>query len=134
MKYMLDTNICIYLIKRKPPKVIEKFQALNVGDIGISSITVAELQYGAAKSARQRQNQTALDLFFAPLEIAHFDVGAAQQYGSIRAQLENLGTPIGAYDLLIAGHALSLEATLVTNNIGEFSRIPELTIENWVEE
>jgi tRNA(fMet)-specific endonuclease VapC len=133
MKYMLDTNICIYLIKRKPQQVLEKFQTHPVGDIGISSITVAELQYGVAKSQQQQQNQTALDLFLAPLEIVDFDPAAARQYGRIRAELERAGTPIGAYDLLIASHAQSLAVTVVTNNIGEFARVPELKVENWVE-
>ncbi len=133
MKYMLDTNICIYLIKRKPQQVLAKFQKHTVGDIGISSITVAELQYGVAKSQRQQQNQAALDLFLAPLEIVDFDPTAARQYGRIRAELEQLGTPIGAYDLLIAGHAQSLAVTLITNNIREFARVPELKVENWVE-
>lgn len=132
MKYMLDTNICIYLIKRKPYHVLEKFRAHTVGDIGLSSITVAELQYGVAKSQQPQQNQTALDFFLAPLEIVHFDNEAARQFGQIRAELGQLGTPIGAYDLLIAGHARSLDVTLVTNNIREFARVPELRIENWV--
>lgn len=133
MKYMLDTNICIYLIKRKPPQVLAKFQTHSVGDIGISSITVAELQYGVAKSQQQQQNQTALDLFLAPLEIVDFDPAAARQYGQIRAELEQSGTPIGAYDLLIAGHARSLRVTLVTNNTREFTHVPDLKVENWVE-
>ena len=133
MKYMLDTNICIYLIKRKPQQVLTKFQAYTVGDIGISSVTVAELQYGVAKSQRRQQNQTALDLFLAPLEIADFDPAAARQYGQIRAELEQAGTPIGAYDLLIAGHAQSLNVTLITNNTREFTRISGLKVENWVD-
>lgn len=132
MKFMLDTNICIYLIKRKPRHVLEKFQEHVLGDIGVSSITVAELQYGVEKSQHQQQNQTALDLFFAPLAIVDFDTVAAQHYGQIRTELEQSGTPIGAYDLLLAGHARSLALTLVTNNIREFSRVSHLKIENWV--
>ena len=116
MKYMLDTNICIYLIKRKPFQVLEKFQAHKLGDICVSSITVAELQYGVEKSQHQHQNQTALNLFLAPLEIVNFDNYAAQHYGQIRTKLERFGTPIGAYDLLITGHAQSLDIILVTNN------------------
>jgi len=132
MKYMLDTNICIYLIKRKPVQVLEKFQAHTLGDISVSSITVAELQYGVEKSQHQHQNQTALNLFLAPLEIVNFDTYAAQHYGQIRTKLERLGTPIGAYDLLIAGHARSLDIILVTNNTREFIRVSNLRVENWI--
>ncbi|MCB8946151.1 MAG: type II toxin-antitoxin system VapC family toxin [Ardenticatenaceae bacterium] len=131
MKYMLDTNICIYLIKRKPAQVLKKFQIYDLGDICVSSITVAELQYGVEKSQHPKQNQTALDLFLSPLIIVDFDTSAAQHYGQIRANLESLGTPIGVYDLLIAGHAQSLGITLVTNNTREFTRVPKLSIENW---
>ena len=131
MKVMLDTNICIYLIKRKPAQVVAKFQEYDLGDIGISSVTVAELQYGVAKSQQQKQNQQALDLFLTPLMIADFDLSAAQHSGQIRAELARQGTPIGAYDLLLAGHALSLGVVLVTNNVGEFSRVPNLRVENW---
>lgn len=132
MKYMLDTNMCIYLIKRKPHQVLEKFQTLSAGDISLSTVTVAELQYGIAKSQRPQQNQTALDLFLAPLAIVDFDSAAARQYGQIRAELEQMGTPIGAYDLLIAGHARSLNATLVTNHTREFARVSDLKTENWI--
>ncbi len=132
MKYMLDTNICIYLIKRKPFQVLEKFQAQTLGDICVSSITIAELQYGVEKSQHQQQNQTALNLFLAPLEIVNFDTYAAQHYGQIRTTLERLGTPIGAYDLLIAGHAQSLDIILVSNNTREFARVPNLRVEKWI--
>ena len=132
MKYMLDTNMCIYLIKRKPAQVLKKFQTYDLGDICVSSITVAELQYGVEKSQHPKQNQTALDLFLSPLIIVDFDTSAAQHYGQIRTNLESLGTPIGAYDLLIASHAQSLGITLVTNNTREFTRVPKLTVENWV--
>lgn len=124
--------MCIYLIKRKPPQVLKKFQAHRLGDICVSAITVAELQYGVEKSQQPKQNQAALDLFLAPLEIVNFDPAAAQHYGQIRATLERLGTPIGAYDLLIAGHAQSLGVTLVTNNIREFSRVSNLSVKDWV--
>lgn len=131
MKYMLDTNMCIYLIKRRPPEVLKKFLTQKLGDIGVSSITVAELQYGVAKSQRTEQDQAALNMFLAPLEIAVFDLSAAQQYGEIRAHLERQGTPIDAYDLLIAGHAQSLGMTVVTNNTREFKRVANLSVENW---
>ncbi len=136
MSYMLDTNICIYLIKRRPQQVLQRLQTYNLGEICVSSITVAELQYGVDKSRHAAQNQAALDLFLAPLEIAPFDAPAAQHTGRIRAKLERQGTPIrgpiGAFDLLIAGHARSLGCTLVTNNGREFSRVPGLVVEDWV--
>jgi len=131
MKYMLDTNICIYLIKQKPPEVLDKFAALSFGDVGVSAITVAELQYGVRKSQYPERNQQALEQFTLPLIIAGFDHNAAAAYGSIRATLERQGTPIGALDTLIAAHALSLGVTLVTNNEREFSRVPNLTVVNW---
>ena len=131
MKFLLDTDICIYLIKKKPPSVIEKLHAYQVGDIGISVVTVAELRYGAAKSQRIQQNHEALDLFLAPFEIVVFDENAAATYGEIRAQLEKAGEPIGPLDLLIAAQAKSLSMTLVTNNVGEFKRVKGLKIETW---
>lgn len=132
MKVMLDTNICIYLIKQKPASVLAHFEQYALGEIGISSITVAELQFGVSNSQKQQQNQAALDLFLAPLEIVDFDVRAAQIYGRIRAYLSQQGTPMGAYDMLIAAHAQSLDVALITNNLSEFSRVPDLRLENWV--
>jgi len=132
MKYLLDTNICIYLIKKNPPQVLQQFRSHSVGDIGVSSITVAELQYGVQKSQYTEQNQRALEQFLVPLVVASFDEQAAVEYGKIRAALEAQGTPIGALDMLIAAHALSLGATLVTNNVREFSRVPGLQLVNWV--
>ncbi len=133
MKYLLDTNICIYLIKHKPISVRHHFEAHIIGDVGVSSITVAELQYGAEKSQQIERNLAALQQFFLPLVIADFDMEAAHRYGRIRAYLEKQGTPIGPLDMLIAGHALSLGVTLVTNSVKEFARVPGLLIENWVE-
>ena len=133
MRFLLDTNICIYIIKQKPPKVFEKFQMLNPLDVGVSSITVAELEYGAYKSQRQEQNRAALSQFLIPLEILPFDERATQTYGQIRAELERRGTVIGSMDMLIASQAISLGLTLVTNNVRELSQIPGLTLENWVE-
>lgn len=131
MKYLLDTNICIYLIKQKPASVLAIFNEQAVGDIGISSISVAELSYGVQKSQFRDQNQRALAQFLAPLTKTAFDIEAAQAYGHIRAALEARGTPIGSLDTLIAGHALSLDVTLVTNNEREFSKVPKLRVENW---
>jgi tRNA(fMet)-specific endonuclease VapC len=133
MQYLLDTNICIYLIKQKPEKVISKFQTLSITDIGISSITVAELEYGVYKSQQQQKNKNALIQFLLPLEIVEFSQDAAVIYGIIRSDLESKGLVIGQMDMLIAAHAMSLGVTLVTNNIREFSRIPNLLLENWVE-
>ena len=131
MKLMLDTNICIYIIKRKPEQVMKHFLEYQVGDIGISSITLAELRYGVSKSKYAEKNANALDEFIIPLEVVSFDDTAAQAYGGIRAALELAGTPIGAMDMLIAAHAVSLGVNLVTNNTREFSRIPSITLLDW---
>ncbi len=130
--FMLDTNICIYIIKKKPQQVLRRLKKARVSDIGVSSITLSELEYGRAKSSRPDQNRIALAEFLAPLEILSYDDMAAQEYGKIRASLERHGTPIGPMDMLIAAHALSLNCTLVTNNEREFSSVASLKIENWV--
>lgn len=132
MKYMLDTNICIYIIKRKPSEVIQQFEKSEISSIGISSITLSELMFGTFKSANPARNQLALTRFAAPLEIWPYGDEIAVCYGHIRAHLERRGTPIGALDFLIAAHALSMDLTLVTNNEKEFARVPDLKIENWV--
>ena len=132
IKHMLDTNTCIYIIKRKPAMVIERFQKTKVSQIGISSITLSELLYGVSKSSKPEQNQIALAQFVSPLEILPYDDEAAQYYVDLRADLEKRGTPIGSLDMLIAAHALSLSGTLITNNEKEFKRIPNLKIDNWV--
>ena len=133
MQYLLDTNICIYLIKQKPEKVIARFQTLSISDIGISSTTVAELEYGVYKSQKQEKNKNALQQFLLPLEIIEFSQDAAVIYGYMRSDLESKGLVIGPMDMLIAAHSMSLDITLVTNNIREFSRIPNLLLENWAE-
>ncbi|MEJ5198050.1 MAG: type II toxin-antitoxin system VapC family toxin [Anaerolineae bacterium] len=132
MRFLLDTDICIYLIRHKPAGLLRKLTAQPIGDVGVSSITVAELQYGVQRSSRPEQNAEALTLFLLPLVVADFDYRAAEAYGRIRARLESNGTPIGPLDTLIAAHAASLNATLITNNVAEFSRVPELRIENWL--
>ena len=132
MIYMLDTNICIELIKRKPLQILGRFHNFTVGDIGISAITLAELRYGVAKSQAAEKNAQALAEFILPLEIADFDENAASAYGPVRAELEKSGTPIGPLDTQIGAHALSLGATLVTSNIKEFRRIRGLQVENWL--
>ena len=131
MKYMLDTNICIYITKRKPRHVFDRFKQHQVGDIGISSITYAELQYGVQKSLHVQQNAMALANFVAPLVIHPFTAEAGLPYGVVRSGLEQDGNPIGPMDLLIAAHAKQLEHTLVTNNSREFARVRGLQIENW---
>lgn len=132
MKVMLDTNICIYLIKKQPPSVLERFHTFPVGNIGISIITLAELDYGVAKSRHHARNRTALEQFVGPLEVADFDREAARVYGRLRVSLEEKGTLVGGMDLLIAAHAVSVGARLVTNTMREFRRIPGLRVENWV--
>jgi len=131
IKYMLDTNICIYIIKQKPKNVIERFRQAQVSEIGVSSITLSELEYGVMKSAKPEQNKLALAQFIAPIEISAYDDVAAQHYGVIRAHLERQGTPIGSLDMLIAAHALSQNSVLITNNESEFKRVSNLRIENW---
>lgn len=131
MRYLLDTNICIYIIKQRPKKVIENIRALSVGEVAVSAITLAELEYGAAKSSRPEQNRDALIAFTAPFEILPFDDNASLHYGEIRASLEISGQVIGAMDMLIAAHARSRSLTLVTNNSREFQRVHGLVIENW---
>lgn len=131
MKYLLDTNICIYIINNKPPHVFEKFKEFQLGQLGISSITASELAFGVEKSGSQR-NKQALNKFLAPLEVLPYDEQAIWHYAQLRHQLQSTGQPIGSLDMLIAAHALSLNATLVTNNSKEFQRVKGLILENWV--
>lgn len=130
--YLLDTNICIYIIKRKPESVFARFRELQPGTVGISSITLAEMQYGIEKSSKPGQNRQALHQFLLPLEIIGFNSMAAVEYGKIRTSLEKKGLPIGSLDMLIAAHAKSLGSVLVTNNMKEFDRVTDLNVENWV--
>jgi len=131
MTYMLDTNICIYAMKKKPEKVLQRLkEELNSG-ICISSITLAELEYGMKHSSNSVKNEQALLRFLAPLSILPFGAAAATEYGAIRAHLQKQGTPIGPLDMLIAGHAKAENIILVTNNVREFDRVPDLEIEDW---
>ena len=132
MKVMLDTNTCIAIIKRKPPQVLKRLSAYKVGEIGISWATLAELEFGVAKSQHLENNQAALDEFVLPLEIANFERETARVCGRVRATLEKKGVPIGSLDMMIGAHALSLGVTLATNNTREFSRIKGLTIVDWL--
>ncbi len=129
--YMLDTNMCIYIIKNKPEKVKEKLFSTHFKDICISSITLSELYFGVEKSNYSQKNKIALELFLSPFKVLPFGNEAAITYGKVRALLEKNGTPIGAMDYLIAAHALSENLVLVTNNEKEFVRIPNLKVENW---
>ncbi|MFM7549323.1 MAG: type II toxin-antitoxin system VapC family toxin [Cyanobacteriota bacterium] len=128
---LLDTNICIHIINVRPAAVLQRFRDYRMGEIGLCSVVAAELAYGVAKSGSKR-NRDALDLFLAPLAILPFDEAALWSYGDLRADLERQGTPIGALDTLIAAHALSQQASLVTNNVKEFERVPGLQLDNWV--
>ena len=132
MNYLLDTNICIYIIKRKPRSVIDQLNQITFDQISISAITVAELEYGARKSSLPEKNHAALNEFLGPFLILNFDYAATIEYGIIRNDLEQKGIPIGPFDMLIAAHAKSQNLTLVTNNAKEFNRVDGLKIENWV--
>jgi tRNA(fMet)-specific endonuclease VapC len=129
---MLDTNICIYIIKNKPQSVKQKFQEFSIGELCISTITVSELMYGAFKSQFIEKNLKAIESFLMPFEIVDYDYMASVEYGKIRADLERKGTVIGNMDMQIAGHALALDLILVTNNIKEFERVLDLKLDNWV--
>ncbi|MFM8789688.1 MAG: type II toxin-antitoxin system VapC family toxin [Chthoniobacterales bacterium] len=133
MRYLLDTNTCIYLIKRSPEQVMRRFKRLRVGDVGVSAITVCELQFGVSNSSQPERNQRALTEFLGPLEALDFPAAAAAVYGEIRAHLQRSGKPVGSYDLRLAAHALYHDLTLVTNNLREFARVPDLRTENWLE-
>jgi tRNA(fMet)-specific endonuclease VapC len=132
MKYMLDTNICIYIIKKQPDSVLQKFITLAQDEVCISSVTLAEMMYGVHKSQHPQKNQYALAEFIFPLEVMPFNEAATAHYGEIRAYLEKKGIPIGPLDTMIAAHARCLNAILVTNNKKEFVRIPDLEIQDWV--
>lgn len=133
MTYMLDTNICIYIMKNKPEKVLRRFQAELDSGLCISSVVLAELEYGMKHSADPVRNGQALLRFLLPLSILPFGPAAASEYGGIRAYLQSRGTPIGPLDMLIAGHAKAEGLVLVTNNVREFARVPGLELENWAE-
>ena len=131
LRYLLDTNIVIYVLKRRPVEVLSTFNA-NTSRMAISSVTLAELLHGAEKSSRVSENLAAIEDFCSRLEVLPYGPKAAQHYGAIRAALEKLGQPIGVNDTHIAAHARSEGLVLVTNNMGEFARVPALEAENWV--
>lgn len=133
MKYLLDTNHCIFLINGKYPQVASRLAVQYVGSVGLSSITTSELWFGVENSAHREQNRAALGKFLLPLKILPYDESAAHAYGKIRAFLEKAGRGVGSMDLLIAAHSLSLQAVLVTHNLKEFRRVPGLKLEDWTE-
>ena len=134
MRYLLDTNICIYLIKNRPATILARFSQHEPKDVAISTITLFELQYGIEKSQYQERSHKALAKFLSPLNVLGLNRHAAMEAAAIRAQLEKNGLPIGPYDLLIAGVARSRDMVLVTNNTKEFGRIDGLALENWIED
>jgi tRNA(fMet)-specific endonuclease VapC len=131
LQYMLDTDICIHVLKNRPEHLSQKFERLKES-IGISSITLAELLYGAEKSARRRENLDTVANFATRLDVLSFSHGAAAHYGEIRAHLIKAGTPVGLHDMLIASHARSEGLIVVTRNRKEFDRIPGLRVESWL--
>jgi tRNA(fMet)-specific endonuclease VapC len=131
MKYLLDTNICIYLMKGNFPLVVSRFRQFPINDIGVSAVSIAELEFGVANSSSAKHNRNTLDRWLSNLNQPAFDSNAARCYGTIRAQLQANGTPIGPLDMLLAAQAISLSATLVSNNLREFSRVRGLKVENW---
>lgn len=133
LRYVLDTNICIYIAKQRPPEVARRFARLAAGTVGMSLITYGELRYGAEKSVRGAEALATLDQLVELIPVLELSAGVGETYGKLRAHLERLGTPIGNNDLWIAAHALALGVTLVSNNTREFERVPKLKLQNWAE-
>ena len=132
MKYFLDTNTCIYFLKGKYPQLAERLKSKSPDDIKIPSVVAAELFYGAEKSSNKKKSLEVVENFLFPFEILEFGGTEMRVYGSIRAKLEAKGMVIGPNDLLIASIVLSSGGKLITNNVGEFKRVPSLKVENWV--
>lgn len=134
MRYLLDTNICSYILKNRPVSVKQKFDEAGAEHLCISSVVLAELYYGAARHPKSVTIRKEIDDFVSRLSVVAWDEQAANHYGAIRTALEKAGTPVGAMDMLIAAHARSMKATLVTNNLREFERIDGLAVQNWVDQ
>jgi tRNA(fMet)-specific endonuclease VapC len=130
--YLLDTNICIYIINNSPKQVVDRIKKLKVNQVKLSSISLAELEYGVSKSSSREKNRKALIQFASAFDIVYFNDNDAEVYGLIRAELEKRGQVIGPYDMQIAAQAITRNLILVTNNTEEFARIPDLKLENWV--
>jgi tRNA(fMet)-specific endonuclease VapC len=133
LRYLLDTNICIYIAKQRPPGVAKRFARLAAGSVGMSLITYGELRYGAEKSQRGAEAMATIDRLVELIPVLEPAVEVGATYGHLRAHLERSGTPIGNNDLWIAAHALTLGVTLVSNNTREFERVPKLKLQNWAE-
>ena len=133
LRYLLDTNICIYIAKQRPPSVAARFAKLAAGSVGMSLITYGELRYGAEKSSQRGSTLEKLERLQSIIPVIAPDAAVGERYGAIRTHLECAGTPIGNNDLWIAAHALSLGVTLISNNTREFERVPKLKLDNWVE-
>jgi len=132
MKFMLDTCILIHIIRERNLNIIRMLRTKMTGEVNMSAVTVAEMEYGAAKSSRPDENRDALYQFLSPLNILPFDQNAAYEYGLIRSYLERKGMIIGSLDMMIVAHARSIPATIVSDNVREFERVPGLTVENWL--
>ena len=130
--YMLDTDTCSYIIRERPASVLKRFRQLAMEQLCVSVVTYAELLYGVERSSSKRINRPIVDDFVRHLDVIAWDEAAAEQYGKIRADLEARGEPIGAMDMMIAAHAKSIKAVLITNNQKHFARIKRLVVENWV--
>ena len=133
MKYLLDTNICVFLFRRKFPSVLQRLHQTQAGEVGISAVTLAELRYGADRSSDPPKNHAVIDAFLTTVAVVEFREDAARLYGLVHSDSESRGTPIGPLDNMIAAHTLSLGVTLVTNNVREFSRVTGLVVEDWCE-
>ena len=131
MKYLLDTNICVFIFRRKFPSVLQRLHQTQSGEVGISAVTLAELRYGADKSSNPTKNHTVIDAFLTTVAVLEFHEDAARLDGTVRSDLESRGTPIGPLDNMIAAHALSAGTILVTNNVRELSRVAGLVVEDW---
>jgi len=131
LRYLLDTNICIFIVKEKPPRLLERFRRIAPGEMAMSIITFGELEFGARKSTRSKAALAVLDQLRGMIPALPVDLAAAQEYGRIREELERVGRPIGNNDLWIAAHASALKVSLVTNNRREFDRVKGLSIEDW---
>ncbi|HUE74455.1 MAG TPA: type II toxin-antitoxin system VapC family toxin [Pirellulaceae bacterium] len=131
MKFLVDTNICVFAIRGRSEIVVNRLESHSPDDVVVSAITVAELRYGAMRSKDPGRNMAALDAFLQPFQFLPFAEDATAAYGTIRAELQSKGTPIGALDMLIAAQAVALGLTVVTNNVREFSRVPGLAVEDW---
>ena len=132
MTYLLDTNICIYLLNNRYPQLNQKLASMELDEVVLSSIVVSELRYGAENSSRKEENHETLNFFLSAFEVLDYNSKAADAYGRVRSSLKVAGTPIGAVDTFIAAHAVSENLTLVTNNVNQFEHVPDLKLENWI--